>query len=48
MLSQSTCDEDQLLGFQAAARVRENDGKKGQDAPSAHADGGTGELLKEN
>ena len=28
MLSQSICDEDQLLGFQAAARVLENLGKK--------------------
>ena len=28
MLSQSICDEDQLLGFQAAARVHENLGKK--------------------
>ena len=48
MLSRSICDEDQLLGFQAAARVCENLGKKRQDSPSAHADWGTGELLKEN
>ena len=47
MLSQSICDEDLLLGFQAAARVLETPRKKGQDTPSAHADGGTGELLKE-
>ena len=48
MLSRTICDEDQLLGFQAAARVLENLGKNGQDSPSAHADRGTGELLKEN
>ena len=48
MLSQITCDEDQLLGFQAAARVLDHLGKKGQDPPFAHADGRTGELLKEN
>ena len=44
MLSRTVCDEDQLLGFQAAARVCENLGKKRQDSPSTHADGGTGEL----
>ena len=48
MLSRSICDEDQLLGFQAAARVLETPRRKGQDPPSAHADGGTDELLKEN